>query len=523
MPSTIITPAIPVFSLTDSSYDAVLLVNDDAEHLPEPLKLALNALKKFNEVNPKFSDEISVIPFPEHPSKRLIFSPTGQLNTDEADIRNVYDAAVDGMKKLLKIGCKSPLLCCGSFVSAPKEFQWTDRSCLLLNAVLGAYHALYTPLEVREMVPEKFPKAVRLGVMEADERLLNTAMAIEEGRIVARDIGGSDPERMAAPKVVEYLENALSGLTGIKMTVEKIDAKKYPLMAAVNRAASVVPRHDGRVVHLDYTPPNAKEIDTSLFLVGKGITYDTGGADVKPSGNMAGMHRDKCGAAAIAGLFKTVGLLQPGGLSISAGLAFVRNSVGAESYVADEIIVARSGQRVRIAHTDAEGRMVMADLLCEAKEKALKATNPFLFTMATLTGHVIRAYKHYTAVMDNGPARVKRVSQELQSAGDLISDVVEISTLRKEDYAINKPKSEYEDLIQCNNLPSSATPRGHQMPAAFLVVASGLNKHGLDSKTQLPYTHVDVAGSAGEIYVTPTAAPLMMFTRRYIMPRLGFK
>ncbi|CAH8534747.1 unnamed protein product [Heterobilharzia americana] len=61
------------------------------------------------------------------------------------------------------------------------------------------------------------------------------------------------------------------------------------------------------------------------------------------------------------------------------------------------------------------------------------------------------------------------------------------------------------------------------MPAAFLVMASGLNKHGLDSKAQLPYTHVDVAGSAGEIYVTPTAAPLMLFARRYVLPRLGFK
>ncbi|CAH8560333.1 unnamed protein product [Heterobilharzia americana] len=505
------TPVFSVSSLTDSSYDAVLLVNDDVEHLPETLKPALHALKQFSEVNPKFSDEISVIPFPEHPSKRLIFSPSGQLNTDEADIRNVYDAAVDGMKKLLKIGCKSPLLCCGSFISAPKEWQWTDRNCLLLNAVLGAYHALYTPLEVREMVPEKFPKAIRLGVMGTSDAVLNIAKAIEEGRILARDIGGSDPERMAAPKIAEYLENALNGLTGVTMTTEKIDVKKYPLMAAVNRAASVVPRHDGR------------EIDTSLFLVGKGITYDTGGADVKPSGSMAGMHRDKCGAAAIAGLFRTIGLLQPPGLSVSAGLAFVRNSVGVESYVADEIIISRSGQRVRVGNTDAEGRMVMADLLCEAKEKALKAKNPFLFTMATLTGHVIRAYKHYTAVMDNGPARIKKVSQELQSCGDLISDVVEISTIRKEDYAMNKPKSEYEDLLQCNNLASSATPRGHQMPAAFLVMASGLNKHGLDSKAQLPYTHVDVAGSAGEIYVTPTAAPLMLFARRYVLPRLGFE
>ncbi|KAH8876962.1 aminopeptidase W07G4.4 [Schistosoma japonicum] len=484
----LVTPAFPVFNLVDSAYDAVLLLNDDVEHLPNALQLALNALKEFSEVNPKFSDEVSIIPFPQHPSKRLIFSPTGQLNTDEADIRNVYDAAVNGMLKLLKIGCKSPLLCCGSFVSAPKDAQWSERNCLLLNAVLGAYHALYTPLEVREMLPEKFPKAIRFGVMEANDSLLNIAKAIEEGRTLARDIGGSDPERMAAPKIAEYLKNALDGLTGVTITINKVDAKKYPLMAAVNRAASVVPRHDGRVVHIDYKPSSSKEIDTSLFLVGKGITFDTGGADVKAGGIMAGMHRDKCGAAAIAGLMKTIGLLQPTGLSVSAALAFVRNSVGEESYVADEIIIARSGQRVRIGNTDAEGRTVMADLLCEAKEKALTAKNPFLFTVATLTGHVIRAYKNYTAVMDNGPARVKKVSNELQNSGDLISDIAEISTIRKEDYAINKAKSEYEDLLQCNNLPSSATPRGHQMPVAFLVVASGLNKVNIKNAKNIYYT-----------------------------------
>ncbi|CAI2728060.1 unnamed protein product [Schistosoma spindalis] len=523
MSTSVVTPVFPVSCLTDPLYDAVLLLNDDIENLPRTLQLAYKSLKEFSEVNPKFSDEVSVIPFPEHPSKRLIFSPTGRLNTDEADIRSVYDAAVNGMLKLLNIGCKSPLLCCGSFISAQKDSQWSERNCLLLNAVLGAYHALYTPLEVREMLPEKFPKAIRFGVMEANDSLLSIAKAIEEGRTLARDIGGSDPERMAAPKIAEYLQNALNGLKGVTVTVDKVDAKKYPLMAAVNRAASVVPRHDGRVVYVDYKPSNSKEIDTSLFLVGKGITFDTGGADVKAGGIMAGMHRDKCGAAAIAGLMKTIGLLQPEGISVSAGLAFVRNSVGAESYVADEIIIARSGQRVRIGNTDAEGRTVMADLLCEAKEKALTAKNPFIFTIATLTGHAIRAYKHFTALMDNGPARVKKVSYELQNSGDLISDIAEISTIRKEDYAMNKAKSEYEDLVQCNNLPSSCTPRGHQMPAAFLVVASGLNKHGLDAKVQIPYTHVDVAGSAGEINVTPTAAPLMMFARRYILPRLSFK
>ncbi len=69
-----------------------------------------------------------------------------------------------------------------------------------------------------------------------------------------------------------------------------------------------------------------------------------------------------------------------------------RNSVGEESYVADELITSRAKRIVRVGNTDAEGRMVMADPLCEAKEIALNSVNPFLFTIATLTGHVIRAY-----------------------------------------------------------------------------------------------------------------------------------
>lgn len=62
------------------------------------------------------------------------------------------------------------------------------------------------------------------------------------------------------------------------------------------------------------------------------------------------------------------------------------------------------------------------------------------------------------------------------AAGDVLGDVFEVSRIRREDYEFHKGKSEYEDILQCNNLPSSATPRGHQTPAAFLIMASGLDK-----------------------------------------------
>lgn len=62
------------------------------------------------------------------------------------------------------------------------------------------------------------------------------------------------------------------------------------------------------------------------------------------------------------------------------------------------------------------------------------------------------------------------------AAGEVLGDVFEVSRIRREDYEFHKGKSEYEDILQCNNLPSSGTPRGHQTPAAFLIMASGLDK-----------------------------------------------
>ncbi len=101
----------------------------------------------------------------------------------------------------------------------------------------------------------------------------------------------------------------------------------------------------------------------SIFLIGKGVTYDTGGADIKYGGVMRGMSRDKCGAAACAGFMKTISYLKPKNVNVIADLGFVRNSAGPDNYVSDEIIVSRAGVRVLIGNTDAEGRMVMGGII----------------------------------------------------------------------------------------------------------------------------------------------------------------
>jgi leucyl aminopeptidase len=415
--------------VTDGQFDGVVVVGDAKAALTGPLQSLSGPVKAYLELDKAASSsEVAVIVCPDVPSKRVFFAPTGPLNRDYDDIRRFQDAAEKGIKRALAAGCKAPVLVCANhakYALAPRV------------ALLGALHGLYTPIEVREAVAAKARKVDKLGVLVegAVKSEIEILKAIESARTVYRDIGGSDPERMAAPRVAEYVENTFKD-TCVKVTVisdiTKLSAE-YPLLAAVNRAAINVPRHTARLIFLEYVGEGT--IDTTLMLVGKGITYDTGGADLKVGGHMAGMHRDKCGAACVAGFFQLLSVYKPKGLKVIGSMSMVRNSIGSECYVSDEIITSRAGVRIRIGNTDAEGRMVMADLLCHMKEKSAAEINPLLFTIATLTGHVIRAFgPEYTGIMENGPAKQFGIAKKLQEAGDISGDPFEISTIRREDY-----------------------------------------------------------------------------------------
>lgn len=173
---------------------------------------------------------------------------------------------------------------------------------------------------------------------------------------------------MTPPNVADYVQKLFSNSKTIQMTVIDNRAKfekEYPLFQAVNRAAATIPRHSGRIVFLEYKSP--KPARKTVMLVGKGVTYDTGGADIKAGGVMAGMSRDKCGAAAVAGFMKLVHDIQPSDVNVIGVLCMVRNSVGEDCYVSDELITSRAGVRVRVGNTDAEGRMCMADALCQVR------------------------------------------------------------------------------------------------------------------------------------------------------------
>jgi leucyl aminopeptidase len=425
----------------------------------------------------------TVVSAPAAPGGRIILAPTPPLAHDTDDCRVLSEASAVAVSRAVQAGASHPLL----IVGVPQEarFSRTLEVCALAAAATA-----WEPLEARESPSRRVPPTQlrKLTVLNLSTRAAQWASALETGRSLCRDLVTGGPERLTPLRFAEHCEKAFAG-TGVRVSVEK-DVSEYPLLAAVAQASMVVERHRPCVVSLELNPEGL--VTRTLLLAGKGVTYDTGGADVKTNGGMAGMSRDKGGAATVAGLVRALAERKIPGLRVVALLGMVRNSIGEESYVSDEIITARSGARVRIGNTDAEGRLVLADLLAALRENADTA-NTVLMSVATLTGHVYRAYGPYVGALENGAARARGFLRTLSEAGELLGEPLESTRPRREDYQFVAPKAPTEDVVSSNRLATVDTPRGHQGPFAFLDVASGLKA------TQLPFVHLDISG----VVVTP--------------------
>ncbi|WP_105264747.1 M17 family metallopeptidase [Pseudoalteromonas sp. T1lg76] len=491
-------------------FDALIIISANLDSVPQPY---LDQVRQSSAVDSRIGKQCTLLVSEAAPGQRLIIAPTGPLTRDYDDVRRVFAAAKAGIELAKQAGAAKPAL----YVSGISELAGYEFASEV--AFLGANQALWQPLEAREYHGEAISPIQAIGVVGADDEQLKQMNAIAAGQYAARDLCGTEPERMAPPRFADYCVELFKNTkvtTEVISDIATID-KDYPLLSTVARASYAVERHHPRVVKLAYVPEG--DVERTLIFVGKGLVYDTGGADLKVGGFMAGMSRDKGGAASVAGFMKAVAEAQPKGVKVIAYLAVVRNSIGSDCFVPDEIITGREGVRVRIGNTDAEGRLAMGDLLSEAKDLAKNEVNPEIFTVATLTGHAARAVGPYSAYVENGPARAAKVSQQLVEHGDLWADCAEVSRSRREDYDFVQPRTQADDLLSSNNAPSAVTARGHQFPMAFLAIVSGLDKHGLDSDQPLPYVHMDIAGSGVEggdwQHGKPTAPTVAALFARY--------
>ena len=498
------------------SWDAVVVVSAAPERIDHP-QIA-SVVESARRIDKRAGIDTHLWAAPDVPGGRLVLAPTGRLDRDYDDVRRVGEAAARGIQRARDAGAVRPVL---ALLNVPGQSSF-QRAAIV--AGLGALGSLWEPLEAREAKGfEQAEPVEAIGLLApAATHTVAWAHAVEAGRRVARDLCGTEPERMTPLKMAAYVQAELEG-TGVAVSVvsdrSTLEAD-YPLLSAVARASFAVPRHHPVVIRMTYDPPGP--VQRTLLFAGKGVAYDTGGADIKYGGHMAGMSRDKGGAAAVAGFMRTVSLLKPPGLRVVAELGCVRNNIGADSFVSDEILVSHAGTRVRIGNTDAEGRLVLADLLSHLRATAVEAVSPQVFSVATLTGHSGRAVGPYSVALDNGPARDQGVAERLAGVGDLFGEPVEVSRLRREDFDFVAPRTQADDVLSSNTEASVSTPRGHQFPMAFLSIASGLDEHGRESPQPIPYTHIDIGGSAtvgGDWqHGRPTATPVVALSAAYLEP-----
>ncbi|KAJ2720081.1 hypothetical protein GGI07_004830 [Coemansia sp. Benny D115] len=522
-----ITTYASLSALATNDHDALVAVYtdlDDGLLAPSNTALASDAKTQVSlarSVDKEFGQSVCLVPSSTVSGGRLVLSPTGSLYDDTDDVRKLADAVKKGIARAIQAGATRPALYLAQTpdltpISASTAAVDADYSRWMEVCLLAALEASYVTLVVREHRTKtgngRLENLDSLGVVFAGQsdasvaEALRRARAIETGRRVALDMGYGDPERMTPYKCAEYIQEAVSGLANVEYEEIKdleVIKREYPLLYNSARASFSVERTWPCVVKLHYRSPDAARVKEHLYLVGKGVTYDTGGISLKIGGHMRGMSRDKLGACGVAGFVVATAAARETRINITAILAFERNSIGPNSLLPDEVVVSRAGVRVLIGDTDAEGRLVMTDPVAECRERILAARASgdkipaAIYTAATLTGHVIRAYGWYGATVANGPARQGLYDRRLAVSGLAYGDPFENSIMRREDHAFVKTQTDREDVYQSNCQASTLTDRGHQYPAAFIIKASGLDKHSLKAGGDgIAFVHVDIAGSA---------------------------
>lgn len=240
----------------------------------------------------------------------------------------------------------------------------------------------------------------------------------------ARDLVNEPPNVLYPESFAKRVVAALKPL-GVKVTViddEKLDKMGMGAMMAVGKASEHLPRlvimeWDGRTGGKTTTKGKKASKDRPVALVGKGITFDTGGYSLKPADSMLDMKADMAGAAAVAATMMALAA-RKAKVHVIGALALAENMVSDEGYRPCDILTSLSGQTIEITNTDAEGRLVLCDTLWHIQE----TYNPtHILDIATLTGAAMVALgEEYAALFANQDALAKNLETVSAKTGDKV-------------------------------------------------------------------------------------------------------
>jgi leucyl aminopeptidase len=350
--------------------------------------------------------------------------------------------------------------------SVPLEGELASR-CLVEGAVLGDYRFDRFRTGRAADRPSRLESVTLVG---GDRRAARRAGTLAEAVNRARDLQNTPSNHLGPAGLAARAEAIAAEHPSVTATIKDrrfLERKGMGAFLAVAAAGGT----DPALITLKHRPKKARG-DVVLGLVGKGLTFDTGGYSLKPARSMTGMKFDMSGAAAVLEATAAIAALELP-LQVVTVVGAVENLVSAVAMRPDDVVTAANGKTIEITNTDAEGRLVLADCLHHARNQG--ATH--VVDLATLTGAMVVALGDWHAGMY---ATDDAFAERIHAAGELGGEHVWRMPLS--DTYKRFMRSEVADMMNS----STAGKGGANFAARFLQEYAG----------EGPWAHLDIAGVA---------------------------
>jgi len=413
-----------------------------------------------------------ILPINKQSYKRIVLVGCGKF--DEYFERNYKKAITSALKKLSSTSHKNAtnLLASDDLIGKNDELYYRASRIM----VESWYEITYQYTATNSKKEKKYSLSKLYFGTNGNKKSSSMSKGLKHGESIGSAIQkvkylGDLPANICTPSfLVKETRKIANKNKSISLKVlNESDMKKLKMGSLLSVTAGA--SEPAKLIVAEYKGSKSKS--KPIVIVGKGITFDTGGVSLKPSNAMDEMKYDMCGAATTIGLLQMVSELK---LSINA--VFIvpacENVVGSRATKPGDIVTAMSGTTIEVLNTDAEGRLILADALTYAQ----KFKPELIIDMATLTGACVVALgKHMSGLMTNSDSLAK----ELTSAGELSKDPTWRLPLN-EDYA-KQIKSNFADVA---NISTNGVGAGTITAGCFLQKFVG----------DYDWAHIDIAGVA---------------------------
>ena len=331
--------------------------------------------------------------------------------------------------------------------------------------ILGSYQ--FNEFRTTDEDPFEMETATVVG---GNQKAVKKGVAIANGVCLARDLDNR-PGNVATPTHLAENAQAIGKSGGMKVTVferEKFTKMGMGALAGVASGTKIPPKF----ILMEYW--GAKKSAKPVVLVGKGLTFDSGGISIKPANRMDEMKYDMCGSGVVLGVMKAIATLSPK-MNIVGIIPSTENMSGDKAYRPGDILKAYNGKTIEILNTDAEGRLILADGL----SYATKHYDPkYILDFATLTGAVVVALGHVASgIMGTDAELIKNIKASSVKTGEKVWE------FPLWDEYLEQVKSKIADV---KNMGASGQA-GSIAAGAFLKAFVG---------DDIPWCHFDIAGTA---------------------------